>query len=75
MGPDTLLKADKVSLSVDRLPEGKMQILSSPWPDGVVILADRVLEVRYRKGQAHLLRRMRIASSSRGAFHLGGSIL
>ena len=42
---EILLKADKVSVSFERLDGGKIRVGTSSWDDPKVILANQVLEV------------------------------
>jgi len=45
----------------DGLPDGKIHLQSSVWPERQTVLADQVAELRWRRGQVHVLRRNRIA--------------
>ncbi len=49
MRPETLLKSDACTLAIERLPEGKIRVRAVAWEDGKTIMADQVLEVRFRK--------------------------
>jgi hypothetical protein len=40
-----LLKADRVSVVFERLPDGKIRVTTSSWDDAKVILPNQVLEV------------------------------
>jgi len=42
---DVLLKADRVSVVFERLPDGKIRVTTSSWDDAKVILPNQVLEV------------------------------
>ena len=61
--PDTLLKTDKCPLAMARLADGKIRLLTSSWSEPVVLLADQVLELRWRAGQVHLIRKPPIADA------------
>lgn len=41
------MKTDGCTLGLSKLPEGKIRLTSNTWPDGVVILANEVAEIRY----------------------------
>jgi hypothetical protein len=58
--PETLLKCDGCTLAIERLPEGKMRVRTGAWEDGKTILDGEVLEVRFKAGQVHVLRRGRV---------------
>lgn len=58
--PETLLVGDKVTLTAERLADGKIRLTSAGWDGPRVILADQTLEVRWRKRQVHLIRRHRL---------------
>jgi hypothetical protein len=49
---EVLLKADKVSVSFERLDGGKIRVGTSSWDDPKVILAHQVLEVARQAGRA-----------------------
>jgi len=53
---DVLLKADKVAVVFERLPDGKIRVTTSSWDDAKVILANQVLEVAIVGKQVGLLR-------------------
>jgi hypothetical protein len=66
MRPDTLLKTDKTTLAVEASKDGKIKIASSAWTDAVVVLPDQVIELRWRAGQVHVLRRPKLAEPEDG---------
>ncbi len=53
----TLLEADSVTLTCTREPDGKFKVRSGTSSVETVILADQVLEVRFRQGSLHPLGR------------------
>jgi hypothetical protein len=53
---EILLKADKVSVSFERLDGGKIRVGTSSWDDPKVILANQVLEVASVGKQVALVR-------------------
>jgi hypothetical protein len=53
---EILLKADKVSVSFERLDGGKIRVGTSSWDDPKVILAHQVLEVAIIGQQVGLVR-------------------
>ena len=53
---EILLKADKVSVSFERLDGGKIRVGTSSWDDPKVILAHQVLEVASVGKQVALVR-------------------
>ncbi len=54
------LQCDGVTLTIDRLPEGKFKVRSGTSSEDTTILANQVLEVRWRKGRLCVLRRPRL---------------
>jgi hypothetical protein len=74
---DILLKADKVSVSFERLDGGKIRVGTSCWDDPKVILPNQVLEVASVGKQVGLVRVDKpIAywtSTTRGWLRLGGN--
>ncbi len=50
MPVETLLQCDGVTLTIDRVPEGKFKVRSGTSSIETTIKADEVLEVRYRSG-------------------------
>jgi len=53
---EVLLKADRVSVVFERLPDGKIRVTTSSWDDAKVILPDQVLEVAIVGKQVALVR-------------------
>ena len=53
---EVLLKADKVSVSFERLDGGKIRVGTSSWDDPKVILPNQVLEVAIVGKQVGLVR-------------------
>ena len=53
---EILLKADKVSVSFERLDGGKIRVGTSSWDDPKVILPNQVLEVAIVGKQVGLVR-------------------
>jgi hypothetical protein len=49
--PETLLKADKVTVAFERLPEGKIRLTSSSWDDGKTIMPAEVLGAWWQGNQ------------------------
>ena len=60
MASETLLKTDKCTLVIERLPDGKIRLTTAAWEDGRTLLANEVLELRSRDNQVHLLRKPRL---------------
>ena len=60
MSVETVLKTNGTTISSRRLPEGKFRVNASAWEDGKTILADEVLELRFRNGQVLVLRRPKL---------------
>src|ERR1700739_4232114 len=54
---DTLLKSDKCTLVLEATKDGKIRLQNSALHEGIVLLPDQVLEVRWQGGQVHLMRR------------------
>ena len=54
-----LAKTDKVMVSLEALPEGKIRANTSAWGDGKVLLRNEVLEVRVIDGELRLARKER----------------
>lgn len=55
--PQTLLKADKLSIVLAADKDGKIRLNCASWEDAKVLLPDQVLEVRWQAGQVALIRR------------------
>jgi hypothetical protein len=51
--------SDRVTLTVERLPEGKMRLTSNGWVHERVFAHDQVLEVRWVIGSLHVARKGR----------------
>jgi hypothetical protein len=56
---EKLATSDEVTLTVERLPEGKMRVASSGWDAERVFAPDQVLEVRWVSGRLHVARKER----------------
>ena len=56
---DTLLKSDKCTLVLEATKDGKIRLQNSALHEGIVLLPDQVLEVRWQGGQVHLMRAKR----------------
>src|SRR5437773_12356102 len=52
-------KTDKVTVSLEALPDGKIRVNTSAWSDPEIILRTEVLEVRVVDGQLRLARKER----------------
>jgi hypothetical protein len=50
---------DKVTVVIERQPDGKMRVTSGSWDGEKVILRDQVLEVRNVEGRLHIARKPR----------------
>jgi hypothetical protein len=57
MGVETLLKADRATITLEALKDGKIRVSSSAWPDAHIILPDQILEPKWGDGQVTLIRR------------------
>ncbi len=57
MKADTVAKSDGSAVTSTKLPDGKFKALGGIWDQEVHFLDDQVLEVRFRVGQLHFLRR------------------
>ena len=57
---ETPLECDGVTLTCDRAPEGKIKVRSGTSSVDCTILSNEVLEVRFRQGRAHVLRRPKV---------------
>ena len=62
---DTLLKSDKCTLVLEATKDGKIRLQNSALHEGIVLLPDQVLEVRWQGGQVHLMRRAKRRTNSR----------
>jgi hypothetical protein len=51
---EKLATSDKVSLIIERQPDGKMRVMSGSWGREKVILRDQALEVRNTDGRRHI---------------------
>ena len=49
---EKLATSDKVTIVIERQPDGKMRVTSGSWDGEKVILRDQVLEVRQCRGAA-----------------------
>jgi hypothetical protein len=56
---EKLATSDKVTLTVERQPEGKMHATSSSWEHEKVLFRTEVLEVRCVEGRLHVSRKVR----------------
>jgi hypothetical protein len=56
---EKLAASDRVTLTVERLPEGKMRVTSNSFADEKVFAPDQVLEVRNVSGSLHVARKER----------------
>ena len=56
---EKLATSDEVTLTVERLPEGKMRVTSSSWDAERVFAPDQVLEVRWVDGCLRVARKDR----------------
>ena len=56
---EKLAKTDKVTVSLEALPDGKIRANTSAWGDAKVLLRTEVLEVRVVDGQLRLARKER----------------
>src|SRR6266566_9160198 len=54
-----LATSDKVTLTVERLPEGKMRVTSGSWDNEKVLFPGQVLEARSVVGTPHVARKER----------------
>jgi hypothetical protein len=55
----TLLNADKTTIALEALKDGKIRVNSSAWSDYLIVLPDQILEARWGDGQVTLIRRAR----------------
>jgi len=56
MRPDTLLKADKATVTLEALKDGRIRATSSSWAEAAVLLKDQVLVAQWVDGQLNLIR-------------------
>ena len=56
MALDILLKADKATVTLEALKDGKIRVNSSSWAEAVVLLKDQVLVAQWVDGQLNLIR-------------------
>src|SRR5713101_9707387 len=56
---EKLATSDKVTLTAERLLEGKMRVTSNSFADEKVFAPDQVLEVRWVSGRLHVARKER----------------
>jgi hypothetical protein len=56
---EKLATSDKVSLIIERQPDGKMRVTSGSWDGEKVFFRDQVLEVRSVEGRLHVARKPR----------------
>ena len=54
---EKLAQTDKVTVSLEALPDGKIRANTSAWSDAKVLLRNAVLEVRTLDGQLRLARK------------------
>jgi len=50
---------ERITLAIEKLPEGKIRVGASSWPDAKVVLKGEVLEVRDIDGQLRVSRKVR----------------
>jgi hypothetical protein len=58
---EKLATSDRITIVVDRQPDGKMRVTSTSWDGERVLLRDQVLEVRYATadGRLHIARKVK----------------
>jgi hypothetical protein len=56
---EKLATSDRVTLTIERLPEGKMHVTSNGWDGEKMFLPDQVLGVRWLDGSLHVVRKER----------------
>jgi hypothetical protein len=56
---EKLATSDKVSLVIEKQPDGKMRVTSGSWDGERVFFRDQVLEVRCVEGRLHVARKPR----------------
>jgi hypothetical protein len=56
---EKLATSDKISIIVERQPDGKMRVTSGSWDGEKVFFRDQVLEVRCVEGRLHVARKPR----------------
>jgi hypothetical protein len=56
---EKLATSDKPTLTIERLPDGKMRVTSASWDGEKVFLRDQVLEARWVDGTIHVARKER----------------
>jgi len=56
---EKLATSDKISIVVERQPDGKMRVTSGSWDGEKVFFRDQVLEVRCVDGRLHVARKPR----------------
>lgn len=56
MATETLLKADTVTLVLERLPEGKIRFRCSSWDDYKTLLKGQEIMIFSQHGQVHIMR-------------------
>jgi len=56
---EKLATSDKVTIVIERQPEGKMRVTSGSWDHEKVLFRDEVLEVRCVEGRLHVSRKVR----------------
>ena len=59
---EKLATSDKVTLTVERLPEGKMRVTSNSWDGEKVLFRNEVLEVAWVEGRQNVSRSQCAAS-------------
>lgn len=57
IAPQTLLKADTVTLAAAATKDGKLRLTCNAWEDARVILVDQVVELRCERGQIVITRK------------------
>jgi len=51
-----LLKADKATVTLEALKDGKIRVTSTSWAEAVIILPGEMLEAKWGAGQVNLFR-------------------
>ena len=56
---EKLATSDRVTIVIERQPDGKMRVISGAWDNEKVLFSDQVLEVRYATadGRLHISRK------------------
>jgi hypothetical protein len=51
---EKLATSDRITIVIERQPDGKMRVTSASWDGEKVLMRDQVLEVRYATGDGRL---------------------